>query len=201
MRSHMGKHGRQRGSELVEMALALPLLLVMVAGVIDFANAWSVRQILANAVREGTRLGSGQPMFDLNTSNPGTIQAVCQEVADYLAKASLSTTFMNGTSTNPAAGCSSPTAIPNTNSEVANPVPLGWTYYSSGTYGLKIARTVTVSSSDGSGNVSSTQVTLIYPFKWPFGFNRIINLFTKGNGTGYASVVPIQVNSIMANID
>ncbi len=191
----------ERGVELMELALGLPFLLMLVAGTVDFANAWSTRQILANAAREGARLGSVQTMLDLDTTNPGTVQQVCQDVADYLAKANVSTTFMNGTGANPAAGCSTPTAIPDTSSQVANPVPLGWTYYSSGTYGLKIERTASVSSTGGSGNVSSTEVTLTFPFRWPFGFNHIVTLVTKGSGSSYPNVVPIQVNSMMANVD
>ncbi|HVB98825.1 MAG TPA: TadE/TadG family type IV pilus assembly protein [Candidatus Dormibacteraeota bacterium] len=193
--------GGERGVELLELSLGLPILLMLVAGVVDFANAWSTRQILANAAREGARLASTQPMLDLNTTDPGTIQKVCQDVADYLAKANVDTTFMNGTSANPAAGCATPTVIPDSASAVANPVPLGWTYYSSGSYGLEISRTVSVSSSGGSGSVSSTQVILTFPFRWPFDFNRIAGLATGGGGSGYPNVIPIQVNSTMANIE
>lgn len=193
---------RERGSELVEMALLLPLLLVIAAGVIDFTSAWNVRQVLANAVREGARLASTQPMLDLDTTNPGTIQQICQDVANYLAEGGVSTTFMNGTSANPAAGCASPTSVPNTSSTLTTAVPLAWTYYSSGTYGLEIQRTVLVNavSSGGSGSVSSTVVTLKYPFQWPFGFDHLIQLVSRGGG-GYSNPTSITVNSTMANID
>lgn len=200
-KSRKAKTRLERGMELLELSLALPLLLVLVAGTIDFANAWSMRQILVNAAREGARLGSTQPMLDLNTTDPGTVEKICQDVADYLSKANVSTTFMNGTSKNPAAGCTSPTSIPNKSLEVADPVPLGWTYFSSGNYGLEIQRTVLVPSSEGSGSVSSTELTLTYPFRWPFGFNHIIGLIDKGSSTSYASTVPIQVTSTMANVD
>jgi Flp pilus assembly protein TadG len=190
---------RERGAELLELALSLPILLVLAAGVMDFANAWNVRQVLANAAREGARLGATQPMLDLNTTDPGTIQSICEDVADYLSQANVSTAFMNGTNTNPAAGCATPTAIPDSGSSLTNPVPLGWTYYSSGTYGMEIQRTVPVDSS--SENVSSTEVTLNFPFSWPFGFNRVINLFTKGSGSGYPNTISIQVSSTMANTD
>jgi Flp pilus assembly protein TadG len=198
-----GKTGGERGSELLEMALTVPLLLLLAAGIVDFANAWHVRQILANAAREGARLGATQPMLDLDTTNPQTVQAICQDVADYLAQENLSTAFMNGTSSNPAAGCATPTVIPSTNTGLADPVPLGWTYYSSGTYGLKIQRTVlvSVSSSGTTSGVSSTEVTLTFPFKWPFGFNHIANWISGQNGAGYAAQVPIAVDTTMANTD
>ncbi len=204
MKANRTKNRREeRGSELFELALLLPVLLVIAAGVIDFTNAWSVRQVLANAAREGSRLASAQPMLDLDTTNPETIQQTCQDVADYLAESGVSTAFMNGTSANPAAGCDSPTPILDTNSELNNAVPLAWTYYSSGTYGLKIQRTVLVNvvSSSQNRGVSSTVVTLNFPFRWPFGFDHIINLTRRGAGNGYPNPLSIKVHSTMANID
>lgn len=200
-RGRKARPGREGGAQLLELALALPLLLVVAAGVIDFANAWNLRQILVNAAREGARLGATQPMLDLNTTEPQTIQQMCQDVADYLAHASVSTAFMNGTQGNPTAGCASPGAIANTSSSVSNPVPLGWTYYSSGSYGLKIERTVMVSVTSGgsSHQVSSTRVTLNYPYNWPFGFNHVINLIAGRPGSGYSTPTSIQVDSTMAN--
>ena len=195
-----GKTHRERGAELLEMALALPFLLFLVTGMIDFANAWQMRQILSNAAREGARLGSSQPMLDLNTLDPPTVQQICQDVANYLAQEGASTTFMNGTSTNPAAGCATPTAIPDSTSVLPDPVPFGWTYYSSGTYGLKIERTILISSTsdDASSGVSSTRITLDYPFYWPFRFDRIFNLM-GGGASGYSDHISIVVSSTMAN--
>jgi Flp pilus assembly protein TadG len=195
-----GKIHRQRGSELLELALALPFLLFLATGMMDFAGAWQTRQVLSNAAREGARLGSSQPMLDLNTLNPPTVQQICQDVANYLAQEGMSTTFMNGTSSNPSAGCATPTAIPDSTSILPDPVPLGWTYYSSGTYGLKIERTILISSTsdDASSGVSSTRVTLDYPFYWPFEFGRIFTLM-GGGASGYSDHISIVVNSTMAN--
>ncbi|HEV2387655.1 MAG TPA: TadE/TadG family type IV pilus assembly protein [Candidatus Acidoferrales bacterium] len=192
------KHPRERGAQLLEFALILPLLLVLVAGVMDFAQSWNLRQMLANAAREGARLGSSQPLLDLTTTNPESIQDICQQVADYLSNAGISTAFMNGRSTDPTAGCSSPATIANPNGALA---PLAWTYYSTGTYGLKIERTIAVSMtvSGVTTNVISTRVTLKYPYTWSFGFNRIIAMFGPGAASAYPSPIPIRVNSLMAN--
>jgi Flp pilus assembly protein TadG len=51
----------RRGQGLVEVALALPLLLLLLAGVLDLAHAFSVAGILANAAREGARYGATHP--------------------------------------------------------------------------------------------------------------------------------------------
>jgi Flp pilus assembly protein TadG len=48
----------ERGAELVEFALALPLMLVLVTGIFDFGLAFQQFEVLTNAAREGARLGS-----------------------------------------------------------------------------------------------------------------------------------------------
>jgi Flp pilus assembly protein TadG len=198
---HRKKFRRESGSQLLELALVLPLLLVMAAGVMDFAKAWNTRQILANAAREGARLGATQPMLDLTNTTPASIESICQDVASYLSQANISTTFMNGTSASPTSGCSSPSTIANTSSTASNPVPLAWTYYSTGTYGLKIERTVLVAfTSNGSTSYApSTRITLSYPYNWSFGFNHLLNLMNPGAGNGYNGPVPITVVSTMSN--
>jgi Flp pilus assembly protein TadG len=48
----------ERGAELIEFAFALPLLLFVVMGIIDFGFLFRDYEILTNAAREGARLGS-----------------------------------------------------------------------------------------------------------------------------------------------
>ncbi len=49
------KHQNRRGTALVEMALVLPIFLMVVLGVIEFGRAMMVSQIVTNAAREGAR--------------------------------------------------------------------------------------------------------------------------------------------------
>jgi Flp pilus assembly protein TadG len=52
----------RRGQAVVEFALVLPLVLIMVISVFEFARAWNIQQVLTDAAREGARLavvGSG----------------------------------------------------------------------------------------------------------------------------------------------
>ncbi len=48
----------ERGQALVEMALALPLLALILFAIIDFGLGLNARIQVANAVREGARLGT-----------------------------------------------------------------------------------------------------------------------------------------------
>lgn len=46
----------ERGAELLEFALVLPVLLVLVAGIVDFALMFRAFEIVTNAAREGARI-------------------------------------------------------------------------------------------------------------------------------------------------
>jgi len=61
----------ERGSSLAEFAIALPLLVVLVVGIFDFAAAFNLKQELNNAVREGAQFAARQPSNDLlNSGTP-----------------------------------------------------------------------------------------------------------------------------------
>jgi Flp pilus assembly protein TadG len=78
---------KERGAELVEFALMLPILLVILAGLWDFGRAYRTYQAITNAARESARLAVV----------PGGINqkaAVQDGVKAYLNKSSLDTSFM-----------------------------------------------------------------------------------------------------------
>jgi Flp pilus assembly protein TadG len=45
-----------RGAAAVEFALVLPILILLLFGIIEFARVWNVRQTLTDAAREGARV-------------------------------------------------------------------------------------------------------------------------------------------------
>jgi Flp pilus assembly protein TadG len=49
---------RQRGQSLVETAVIVPILLLLVAAVVDFGRIFDAYIVLTNAVREGARYGT-----------------------------------------------------------------------------------------------------------------------------------------------
>ncbi len=55
---------RTLGQSTVEFALAVPLLLLLVFGIIDFGRALNVAVILSNAAREGVRAGIARGATD-----------------------------------------------------------------------------------------------------------------------------------------
>jgi hypothetical protein len=49
------RRGPMSGQALAEMALILPILLLLVFGLIEFGTAWRDYQVITNAAREGAR--------------------------------------------------------------------------------------------------------------------------------------------------
>jgi Flp pilus assembly protein TadG len=47
----------ERGAELIEMALVLPLLMLVIMGIIDFGFLFREMSVVTNAAREGARAG------------------------------------------------------------------------------------------------------------------------------------------------
>jgi Flp pilus assembly protein TadG len=50
------RENRERGAVLVEAALVLPILLMLILGIVDFGRAYSAKQALTHATREGVRV-------------------------------------------------------------------------------------------------------------------------------------------------
>jgi Flp pilus assembly protein TadG len=53
------RRGRcQKGAAAVEFAVVFPILLLLVAGIMDFGHYWYIGHVLSDASREGARYGS-----------------------------------------------------------------------------------------------------------------------------------------------
>lgn len=55
------RRDRSNGSALVEMALSLPLCVVLIGGALTFGSAFSKVDVIENAARQGARYGATQP--------------------------------------------------------------------------------------------------------------------------------------------
>lgn len=70
-------HG-ERGANLVEFALVLPLLILLLVGVADFGRAFNNYMIITNASREGARYASRFPWLENDIE-----QAAIREAANW----------------------------------------------------------------------------------------------------------------------
>lgn len=65
---------REKGQNLVEFALILPVFLLLVVGMAEFGRGWMTRNILTGAAREGARVAAIQP-DSAASINQGTLAA------------------------------------------------------------------------------------------------------------------------------
>lgn len=56
IRRRLARYASDRGAELIEMAIVLPILLFIFAGIIDFGFMFQRYEVLTNAAREGARI-------------------------------------------------------------------------------------------------------------------------------------------------
>jgi len=68
MKCWRGRREGERGSELIELALVLPILLFIVAGIVDFGFLFQRYEVVTNAAREGARVAvlPGYGQADVN---------------------------------------------------------------------------------------------------------------------------------------
>jgi Flp pilus assembly protein TadG len=71
----------ERGQAIIEMALTLPLLLVIVMGIFDFGFMFQRYEVVTNAAREGARVGV---LGDYTPANATTSPLGRQRALDYL---------------------------------------------------------------------------------------------------------------------
>ena len=76
----------ERGTALVELAFALPILLAIVFGLLDFGRAVYVHNVLANAARDGARFASVDP------NNTACVQSVANQRASIATLSSVTVT-------------------------------------------------------------------------------------------------------------
>jgi TadE-like protein len=82
----------ERAAQLVEFAVALPLLVVFVVGIFDFSGAFTLKQKLTNIARDAARAGAMDPPNDLRSPSsavPVSVMDAFQIVDNYLIAGNL----------------------------------------------------------------------------------------------------------------
>lgn len=89
-----------RGSQLVEFAVTLPLLVVFVVGIFDFSGAFTIKQKLTNAARDAARVAAADPASDIptpSTTLPVSVTDAYQVITNYFAANDLNNCGMTST--------------------------------------------------------------------------------------------------------
>jgi Flp pilus assembly protein TadG len=178
--------GDTSGSQLLEFAVALPLLVVFVVGIFDFGGAFNLKQMLNNIAREGARFASNLPTNDLDAlGTPQSGTAIRDLVVTHLQTARLNDCGLAGQ-----AGVNGP--------------PTTWTYTAAGggcpaPLVLTVERSYSFTTVVGANtfNVISTRVSLKYPYS--LHFNKVIQLLVPG--ATYLGVTQINTDATVPNME
>lgn len=155
----MGKRmvGGETGSQIVEFAVVLPLMIVIVVGIFDFGEAFNTKQKLHSAARETVRFTANLDPSDLTQgANAPSVSAARMVMYSYLRTAKLNTCGL----------------------DMANPAYNNYVWIYTASTGcpaplvLVIERAVAVPN--GGKILIGSRVTITYPFRWRF--NRVVPL-------------------------
>ncbi len=188
-----------RGSQLLELALSLPILLVLAVGGSDFSGAYNLKQKLNNAAREGARFGGAQSNLDSSSqcsspkqTAPCSVQGIQNVVIGYLSNTQAQVDVCGMTTT------TNPTSADTTN--------YIWTYSSAcgkaGNFTLTIERLYAYCEPTGSPTpcgagtttIYGTRVTISHPYSWSIG--HVIGLI----GGSFADTITISSNAAFQQI-
>jgi Flp pilus assembly protein TadG len=99
----MTRRTSERGAALIEVALTLPLLLLVAIGIFEFGRAYQTQQVLTNAAREGARVAvlPNQPANAADTRAHAYLTAGQLPNADSATVTVTSTTINIGGTTTP----------------------------------------------------------------------------------------------------
>jgi Flp pilus assembly protein TadG len=80
----------ERAAQIVEFAVALPLLILFVVGIFDFSNAFTLKQKLTNIARDTARTVAAEPTSDLQNAMPLSVSDAFYLIDNYLQKNNIS---------------------------------------------------------------------------------------------------------------
>jgi Flp pilus assembly protein TadG len=171
------------GAQILEFAVALPLLVVFVVGIYDFGQAFNTKEKLNFTARDAARFGSTQPTNDLSLGTPLSVAAIRDLVDADLLAAGLNDCAL--------------TAITPSGTLI-------WTATGTCPSGATLTLTIdrgfvvppTANASQPVQQIS-THVDLQYPYQWQF--SNVIQLFVPG--ATYAGITTIDTDAFAANQD
>jgi Flp pilus assembly protein TadG len=173
------------GAQILEFAVALPLLVVFVVATYDFGQAFNTKEKLNFTTRDAARFSSTQPTNDLSQSAPLSVTAIADLVDADLLAAGLNDCGL-GTSPITSAGTLIWTAT--------GTCPNG------GTLTLTIDRGIVIpptASASQPVQQIATRVDLQYPYQWQF--SSVIQLLAPG--ASYAGITTIDTDAFAVNQD
>ena len=177
----------ERGAQLVEFAVSLPLLVLFVVGIFDFSGAFTLKQKLTNIARDAARVAAGDPANDLqsySTNAPASVRDAFQDIDNYLIANKLNDC---------AAGLTGSIGLTWTYKGTTN-CPLGGLtitinrgYYFPSTGATLPSATCAPQSPGAQTAIVGTCISIQYAYQWRFGFVASL--------VGASSTLPTSINA------
>ena len=186
----------ERAAQLVEFAVALPLLVLFVVGIFDFSGAFTLKQKLTNIARDAARAAANDPSNDLvgySGSFPASVSDAYQLIDNYF--------FSNHLNECGLAPSGSPVGLTWTFTATGNGCPApglkiiinrGY-YFPQGPGATLPDVTCAAQASAGQIAIVSTCVSIQYAYGWRFG--RAASLFGGGSG------LPQQISAVAVSMN
>jgi len=186
-------------AQIVELAVSLPLLLVFVVGIFDFSGAFTLKQKLTNAAREGARVAAAAPANDLgNPSNPvpASVDLALRVVDKYLKGVDINDCGLNpGTPSVPSGLTWTYTATGNGCATGGLTIVINRGYVFPPTGASSPTGCTSQPSSGNTVNVVGTCVSITYAYKWRF--NSVITLLVPA--ATYAGISNLNSTAVAFN--
>jgi Flp pilus assembly protein TadG len=161
---------KEDAAQIVEFAVALPLLILFVVGIFDFSNAFTLKQKLTNVARDTARTIAAEPTSDLRNTMPLSVSDAFYLIDNYLKQNNINdcgVTLASATKT----GLSWTFSIAST-----GPSTCGITIIVNRGYYFPVpfldqppGPDCTVHPNPGSAQMVATCVSIQYAYPWRFG--------------------------------
>ena len=173
-----------RGAQLVEFAVTLPLMMVFVVGIFDFSGAFTLKQKLTNAARDAARAAAAEPASDLGQPLPLSVNDAFLAAKNYLAANQIndcgiatpgSKSGLTYTFTASASGCSLRVTINR-----------GYYFPQNST---TLPSVTCTSQAPGGGQIAVVGTCVSIQYQYPWRFGRVASLL------GSAVALPTQISA------
>jgi len=183
--------GDDLGAQILEFAIALPLLVLFVVGIFDFSNAFTLKQKLTNVARDAARAAAAGPASDLTapqTAVPISVSDALQIVDNYLVANHLNDCGLSGAAGAPSGLTWTYTATTGCPGGGSLILTVNRGYYFPATATGQPPTVACVPQAAGSQTAAiSTCVSIQYPYQWRFG--RVASIL------GSTGSLPMQITA------
>lgn len=175
-------------AQLVEFAVALPLLVVFVVGIFDFSSAFTLKLRLTNLARNAARVAAAGPISDVQPgSTPISVMDAFYVIDNYLQASNINDCSVGNTPT----GAGVTWTFTGTGSgcpAAGLTIVVNRGYYFPATGATMPAISCAPLSPNGATAVIATCVSIQYPYPWKFG--RAASLL------GNNATLPVQISTV-----